>query len=200
MYSSSDDPYRSNPVGRDARLAGYAPLVRNKAPRLTRADRRDLLEQLSSYPVLSECDREDLAALIKASGHCSLPPGWAMIAEGTPADFCYVILRGTAAVYRGDDQVAELGTGSLVGEMAVLTGELRSATVTTVTRVAALAIENSVLTALMQRRAGLGRALRRQYAERSASTVRRFDATTLPRGLVAPRPNAPAPTAARQAR
>jgi CRP-like cAMP-binding protein len=169
MYSSSD-PYRANPVGRDARLAGYAPVARSKPPRLTRGDRRDLLSQLSGYPSLSTCDPDDLAALIKVSHPCSLPAGWAMMAESTPADFCYVILKGSAAVYRSGVRIAELGAGALVGEMAVLTGDLRSATVTTSTRVSALAIENSTLKTLLRKRPGLDQAVRRQVLERTPAS------------------------------
>jgi voltage-gated potassium channel len=166
MYSSSD-PYRANPVGRDARLAGYAPVARSKPPRLTRGDRKDLLAQLSGYPLLAGCEQQDLVALIKASHPCRLPAGWAMMAESTPADFCYVILKGTAAVYRHGERIAELGPGALVGEMAVLSGDLRSATVTTATRVSALAIDKATLDVMLHKRVSLDRAVRRQALERS---------------------------------
>jgi CRP-like cAMP-binding protein len=180
MYSSSNNP---NPTGRDARLAGYAPLTRTKPPRLTRGDRRDLLAQLRSYPVFAGCSADDLAALIKASDPCSLPPDWAIMSQGTPADFCYVILKGSAGVYRGGVRIAELGAGVLVGEMAALTGDLRSATVTTLTRVSALAIENGTLQTMLRKRPSLERAVRSQMIERTGATVR-FEARTLP-----PRPD-----------
>jgi CRP-like cAMP-binding protein len=166
MYSSND-PYRANPVGRDARLAGYAPVSRSKPPRLTRGDRKDLLAQLSGYPLLAGCEQRDLVALIKAGHLCSLPAGWAMMAESTPPDFCYVILKGSAAVYRHGDRIADLGPGALVGEMAVLSGDLRSATVTTTTRVSALGIDKSTLDAMLFKRPSLDRAVRRQVVERT---------------------------------
>jgi len=166
---SNDDPYRQNPSGRDAKFAGYAPLVRQKTPKLTRNDRKQLLEELSSHTVLGGCEREDLAALIKESEPCSLPAGWAMIAQGTPADFCYIILKGSAGIYRGNERIAELGAGVLVGEMAVLSGDLRSATVTTMTRVSTLAVANSVMDQLLRKRPTLNQAVRRQALERTAA-------------------------------
>jgi CRP-like cAMP-binding protein len=169
---SNDDPYRQNPSGRDAKFAGYAPLVRQKAPKLTRNDRRQLLDELTSHAVLGGCERDDLAALIKESEPCSLPAGWAMIAEGTPADFCYAILKGSAGVYRGGQLIAEIGPGALVGEMAVLTGELRSATVTTHTRVSALGVPNAKLVPMLRTRPSLANALRHQFEERTAAAGR----------------------------
>jgi CRP-like cAMP-binding protein len=169
---SNDDPYRQNPSGRDAKFAGYAPLVRQKPPKLSRNDRKQLLDELSSHAILGGCDRDDLAALIKESEPCSLPAGWAMIAEGTPADFCYAILKGSAGIYRGDQLIAEIGPGALVGEMAVLTGELRSATVTTLTRVSALGVPNAKLIPMLRSRPSLAKALRHQFEERATAAGR----------------------------
>ena len=170
MYSSTQDPYRTQPTGRDAKLAGYAPLSgKSKPPKLTRRDRRDLLEKLSGFPVFAGCSQDDLEALIKVSEACSLPAGWAMIAQGTPADFCYIILRGSAGIYRGNERIAELGAGVLVGEMAVLSGDLRTATVTTMTRVSTLAVANSVMDQLLRKRPTLNQAVRRQALERTAA-------------------------------
>jgi CRP-like cAMP-binding protein len=169
---SNEDPYRQNPSGRDAKFAGYAPVVRQKAPKLTRHDRKQLLDELGAHTALGGCERDDLAALIKESTPCSLPAGWAMIAEGTPADFCYAILKGSAGIYRGDALIAEIGPGAVVGEMAVLTGELRSATVTTHTRISALAVPNAKLEPMLRSRPSLGRALRTQFEQRAAASGR----------------------------
>ena len=165
---SNDDPYRQNPSGRDAKLAGYAPLSRQKPPRLTRQDRRELLTELSGFPQLAGCDRDDLAALIKASVPCSLPAGWALIAQETPGDFCYVVLKGAVGVYVGREMVARLEAGALVGEVALLSGDLRSATVTSLTRVSTLAIATAELRPMLARRPALGRAFRHQASQHGA--------------------------------
>lgn len=180
MHTYDQDPYRANPTGRDARLAGYAPLVRHKPPRLSRAERHELVDLLSGYDILNACDRDDLAALVSAGHAYSVPAGWAMVAEGTPADFCYVITRGTAAVYKHGRQVAELGEGSLVGEMAVLTGSLRSGTVTTRTRVSGVAIDNEALLKMFKRRSSLYRAMREQFVRRAAAAGRTLQPLPLP--------------------
>jgi CRP-like cAMP-binding protein len=153
----------------------YSNSLDQRRSRLTRADRRALLDQLRSYPVFAHCAARDLAALIKVSQLCTLPADCVMVAEGAPADFCYVILQGSAAVYRSGVRIAVLGRGVLVGEMATARGKSRSATVTTVTQVSALAIDNAILQLIMRKRPGLDRAVHTQVLERSGVTVHRFE-------------------------
>jgi CRP-like cAMP-binding protein len=161
-----------HPVGRDAKFAGYQPMAKMKEPRLTRADRRALAADLATFDVFRNCEASDLQALANASSAFSFPPGWAMINENTPADSCYAIMRGVAHVYRGNDRVAELGPGSVVGEMAVLTGNLRSATVTTTSRVSGVCVSNERLLKLFRERPRLLQAMRDEFARRSAASGR----------------------------
>ena len=158
---------------REAQLMGAAPISGpSKPPRLGRAERAYYVAALRSFDILSSCAEDDIRALVRAGEEFVFPPQWAMIAEGTPADYCYAILRGTARVFRGRDQIATVQSGSLVGEMAVLTGTLRSATVTTETTVTGIGIENERLLALLARRPSLYGALRRQFVERAAENGR----------------------------
>ena len=158
---------------REAQLMGAAPIGgRDKRTRLTRADRAYYIAALRSFDILSTCAEDDIRALVKAGEEFVFPPQWAMIAEGTPADYCYAIMRGTARIFRGRDQIATVRSGSLVGEMAVLTGTLRSATVTTETTVTGIGIENERLLTLLARRPSLYAALRRQFVERAAENGR----------------------------
>ena len=60
----------------------------------------------------------------------SLP--WPLIREQTPSDACYILLSGEVGVYVGQDRIAVLGPGEVIGESALRRGKLRSATVTTI--------------------------------------------------------------------
>ncbi|HFC30497.1 MAG TPA: cyclic nucleotide-binding domain-containing protein [Oceanospirillales bacterium] len=56
-----------------------------------------------------------------------------IITEGDAGDYCYVIVKGEAGVYKciaeGEEQVAKLETGALFGENALVSNEPRTASV-----------------------------------------------------------------------
>lgn len=130
-------------------------------------DKRELIQQISGYPTFASCDRDDIAALVDAGGPFALPAGWPLVQEGIPADACYVLTAGSALVFHQRQQIAELGEGDLVGEMALLDGGLRQATVTSGSRVSGLRIENEALRPLLTRRPRLAEAFRAVYAAHS---------------------------------
>jgi len=59
----------------------------------------------------------------------SLPAGTLLVEEGEEGDALFVILDGTASVRKGDRAVADVGPGAAFGELALLDGEPRSASV-----------------------------------------------------------------------
>lgn len=174
-YESSD-----NPSGRAARMAGYAPVAKSKEPKLSRAERRELADALSEYEMFANCDMADIEALVKHGQAFSFPAGWAIVTENTPADACYVVTKGTATVYRDRDAIAELAPGAVIGEMAVLTGKLRRATVTTNTRMYGLVVSNDALLDLLSSRHSLLSALRSVFASRAAAAGKEYVPGSIP--------------------
>lgn len=75
----------------------------------------------------------EIAAVVDAATYHTVPDGWAIIAESTPADKAYLILSGTVSVRRGGEEIAQAGAGDIVGEMALVDHKLRSATVIALT-------------------------------------------------------------------
>lgn len=59
----------------------------------------------------------------------SLPAGTPLVEEGEEGDAFFVILDGTASVRKGDQSLADVGPGASFGELALLDGEPRSASV-----------------------------------------------------------------------
>src|SRR3546814_15207068 len=68
--------------------------------------------------------------LLHAHGtRVTVPQGWSLMWERTPADKTYLIVAGEVAIRRHNVEVARLGPGDVVGEMAVVTQNLRTAPV-----------------------------------------------------------------------
>jgi CRP/FNR family transcriptional regulator, cyclic AMP receptor protein len=72
----------------------------------------------------------DMRAVCEAGQEVTVPERWSFIWEATPGDRAYLILDGKAAVRVLGEQVAELGPGDLVGEVALRSDRLRTAAVT----------------------------------------------------------------------
>jgi len=134
------------------------------------SERRELVEALSRYATFAECEREDVEALVEAGGPFALPAGWPLVQEGIPADACYVLTSGSARVFHQREQIAEIGEGDLIGEMAFFEGGQRQATVTSSSRVTGLRIENDALRPVLGKRPKLAEAFRAVYTAREAAS------------------------------
>ena len=72
---------------------------------------------------------EELHDVVEAATYLTVPEHWALIVEQQPADKAYLILSGEVSVRRHGEEVARLGAGEVIGEMALVNHKLRSATV-----------------------------------------------------------------------
>lgn len=116
------------------------------------SDHRETARRLAALPAFSGCTARDLDDLARHSYRSSVPANWPLIHQGTPADACYVILDGAAVVRINGDEVATLGGGSIVGEMALATGRLRNATVTSTEPLDLLHLDVDQFRRLLERR------------------------------------------------
>lgn len=108
-------------------------------------EKRELVSKLMGYPTFKGCSESDIKALVDAGGPFTLPAGWPMVEQGIPADAIYILTSGEARVFYVREQVATLGPGDIVGEMALLGGGQRRATVTSASRVSGLRVENTAM-------------------------------------------------------
>ncbi|MCV7196562.1 cyclic nucleotide-binding domain-containing protein [Mycobacterium angelicum] len=104
------------------------------------------LREFSAFDKFSDAQ---LARLVRAAHHTSHSVPWPLIREKTPSDACYILLSGEVGVYVGQDRVAVLGPGEVIGESALRRGKLRSATVTTIGPAEVLRIERDALDRLL---------------------------------------------------
>ncbi|HWF28418.1 MAG TPA: cyclic nucleotide-binding domain-containing protein, partial [Mycobacterium sp.] len=104
------------------------------------------LREFSGFDKFSD---DELERLVQAAHHTSRSVPWPLIREQTPSDACYILLSGEAGVYVGQDRIAVLGPGEVIGESALRRGKLRSATVTTMGPAEVLRIERDDLARLL---------------------------------------------------
>lgn len=104
-----------------------------------------LEELIPKSRIFQLLDAEGRARLDKIAGEAHFKPGEVLMRQGEPGDAFYAILSGSIAVkaedYGEEKQVAVLEAGSVCGEIAALTREPRTATLTAMTEVDVLRFE-----------------------------------------------------------
>jgi len=117
----------------------------------------DALHQVPVFVPLEAAELEDLS---RDCERYDFGRGERIVHQGDPGEAMYVVLEGTAIVTiktenEADREVAQLARGEFFGEMALLTGEPRTASVTAADDLAVLVIHKDALQALLTRRPGL---------------------------------------------
>ena len=115
----------------------------------TELQEADDARQLRAFSAFDKFSDAELHRLVRAAHHDSTSAPWPLIHERTPSDACYILLSGEVRVYVGQEHVATLGPGEVLGESALRRGKLRSATVTTTGPTEVLRIEADDLAVLL---------------------------------------------------
>ena len=126
------------------------------------------LDYLAQVPLFAQCDKKQLQQVAAASTDLNVEAGRVLVREGDVGHECFVIVEGNATVTRGGAEVAKIGPGAVVGELAPLTGASRTATVTADTPLEILVIAQGEFNGLLEEVPGLAVTLLRSLAARVA--------------------------------
>src|SRR5438874_7932655 len=96
---------------------------------------REVLAHFRSVPLFSDVSEKGLRAIVSAADELDEPAGKVMVREGDLRRDLFVITAGTAEVTQGGRRLRQLGAGDFFGEIALLCGGPRTATVTATTEV-----------------------------------------------------------------
>ena len=88
-----------------------------------------MVDSLEAVPLFADVSRRDLKRLADSMKERSFAPGDEVVAEGKSGVVFFVLLEGSARVSKGGEDRGRLTTGDYFGEMALIDGDLRLASV-----------------------------------------------------------------------
>ncbi len=109
----------------------------------------DLAARLAKVPIFSGCSRRELQVIARAAKEVRHKVGTEIAREGNRGVGLFMILEGQCEVTIGGRRRATLGPGDFFGEVALLDGGPRTATVTALTPVRLLGLTGWVFRGLI---------------------------------------------------
>ncbi|HZD17947.1 MAG TPA: cyclic nucleotide-binding domain-containing protein [Actinomycetota bacterium] len=109
----------------------------------------DVAAELAKVPIFSECSKRELAIIARAAKEVTHREGTVIAREGERGIGLFLILEGRCTVSIGGKTKAKLGPGDFFGEVALLDGGPRTATVTATTQVKLIGITGWVFRGLL---------------------------------------------------
>lgn len=117
------------------------------------------LEALRSAPLFSGLSTPQLRSILRSAVPIEFAPGETIVKEGEAGDAFYLVQEGRARVTVGGAQKGVLGPRSYFGEISVIDGGPRTATVEAETKVAALKLTSAALQRTLQKYPSINRLL-----------------------------------------
>ncbi|MHB2165762.1 Crp/Fnr family transcriptional regulator [Alsobacter sp. R-9] len=134
------------------------------------------VESLRAVPIFKGLDPRRLKLIAFTSQRLSFKTGDVMFRQGSDSDCAYVIIEGSADVVletaSGPLVVSRIGARSLVGEMGVITGAPRSASVIAASDASVLRLPRDHFLSLLEEFSQLALAVMRDLAHRLEATNR----------------------------
>lgn len=119
-------------------------------------NQRERVMALSRVPLFDRCSRRDLSRLAASTRIESVDAGHTLLMEGSPAKNLYIVLAGSVSVRRGGRVISHVGPGEVIGELSVILGRARMATVVAETPMDWLVMDQLALRRAIDTVPGLG--------------------------------------------
>ncbi|MFK7855628.1 MAG: ABC transporter transmembrane domain-containing protein [Granulosicoccus sp.] len=136
------------------------------------------LSLLNDIPLFRFLDDPHLVLLAKNSDAMNFSKGERLFNQGDPGDALYIIVDGKAKILISDgeseQQVFEYGVNEVIGELAMLSDEPRSASVEASTDLAVLQLKRDVFTNMLQSNGDIAYQILRVVVSRFADTNRKL--------------------------
>lgn len=126
---------------------------------------------VTRIPLFAGVRRRERRTIAALADEVVIPAGTRLTREGALASEFYVVLEGTATVRIGADEVRELGPGDFFGELGLLEGHRRTATVVASSPMRVLVSGAREFAALVDAFPAVGARIRAAAAARSAAAA-----------------------------
>ncbi|MDH5371600.1 MAG: cyclic nucleotide-binding domain-containing protein [Acidimicrobiia bacterium] len=137
-----------------------------------RSDRIDTLRQI---PLFSALSQKDLNEVAKRADEVAVLKGTVIAEQGERGSQCFVIVRGAVSVRRNNRKISVYGQGEVLGEMSLLDGKPRTASLRVEEDAVLLVINRRDFHYLIDHLPGLDRKLLASLSERLRSMDKGLD-------------------------
>jgi CRP-like cAMP-binding protein len=131
---------------------------------------QDKLPALQKLPLFRGLSDRDILSIANTARFIDFDAGDVICRQGEIGRDLYILMTGSVVVQQGNRILARLGAGDVVGELAVLDDQPRSADVITVENTRLLEIRGSKFSALTESNGSLARHMLRVLAARVRNT------------------------------
>lgn len=108
------------------------------------------IELIKRVPLFERLSKRELEEIARLADELDLPAGRNLTTEGAAGREFVVLAEGTADVSKNGRTINRLGAGDFLGELALVTGRPRSATVRTTSSARLLVITSAAFRRLMR--------------------------------------------------
>jgi CRP/FNR family transcriptional regulator, cyclic AMP receptor protein len=124
---------------------------------------------VQSIPLFAGLSKDDQRVVAQYADEVDVEPGTVLAQEGRLAYEFFAIKAGTAEVKVGGEHTAELGPGDFFGEIGLLGGDRRVASVIASTPMSLVVLTGSQLRAIDRRMPGVAERIRSAMEQRIAA-------------------------------
>jgi len=137
---------------------------------LFKSSKSEVEDVLGKVPLFSECSKRELSLLAGMVEEEEFEEGKDLCKEGESGLGLSVMMEGTVAIFVGGEHRRDMGEGTFFGEIALLDGGPRSATVTAKTPVRVVSIPAWTFNATLESRPELALKMLREVCKRIRET------------------------------
>jgi CRP-like cAMP-binding protein len=131
----------------------------------TRIPKRQI-ELLGKVPLFSACSQGELRSVAQLGTQISAKPGAVLTTQGKPGREFFLVLEGTASCKVGKREVKRFSAGNYFGELALLHGGYRNATIEAVTPMELLVLDAREFRSMLMTDPTIGLKMLARIAER----------------------------------